>query len=340
MGGLARKATAIDNLRSEGFNVLILDAGNLFFKKEVLSPGTPTEIGKMTAEIIVNSFNKIGCHAFSPGSKDFAAGLQFVQKMQMLASFPFISANIQDINGNRLFDPYTIIDIHGVSIGIIGLASNFNHSEIFVKDPIESLNELVNEVKSQSQILVLMFDSEESDHTKLQSLGYPIDLIIRSKAKTRSQDGGNKGIPAYSCGDRGKYLYQFDITILDPNKKFIDIVHYENQISRAEKQLSKMRQGNLMIDLKNLYKDDQQSLRKIETYESQINKANNTIRGKQNFIRMKKHELGKTIIDRPDILDIVQNGKSKIEKLFGPQPPPGKHKHIHHDHDGDGIPDH
>ena len=74
--------------------MLILDAGNLLFKKESLSPGTPTEVGKMTAEIIVSAFNEIGCHAFSPGSKDFAAGLTFVQEMQKLANFPFISANI------------------------------------------------------------------------------------------------------------------------------------------------------------------------------------------------------------------------------------------------------
>ncbi len=106
------------------------------FKKESLIPGTPTETGKMTAETIVSAFNGIGCHGFSPGSKDFAAGLAFVQEMQMLANFPFISANIQDINGNRLFDPYLIIDVEGVSVGIIGLASNFMHSEVYVQDPM------------------------------------------------------------------------------------------------------------------------------------------------------------------------------------------------------------
>ena len=102
---------------------------------------------------------------------------------------------------------------------------------MFVQDPIEALSGLVNEVDSQSDLLVLMFDSEESDHSKLQASGYPIDLVIRSKSKTRSQDGGSKDIPAYSCGDRGKYLYQFDITFSDPNNEFIDMAVYENKIS-------------------------------------------------------------------------------------------------------------
>ena len=220
--------------------MLILDAGNLLFKKEALSPGTPTEIAKITAEIIVTAFNDIGCHAFSPGSKDFAAGLDFVQEMQLKANFPFISANIQDINGNRLFDPYLIIDVEGLSVGIIGLASNFNHSDIYVQDPIDALSELVGEVNNQSDVLVLMFDSDEADIIKLQTAGFPIDLIIRSKAKTRSQDGGERNIPAYSCGDRGKYLYQFDLTMTDPNTQFIDLAIYENKSSRAEKKLNKI----------------------------------------------------------------------------------------------------
>ena len=48
LGGLARKATIIDEMRSEGFDVIILDAVNLLFKKENLGPGTPKEIAKAT----------------------------------------------------------------------------------------------------------------------------------------------------------------------------------------------------------------------------------------------------------------------------------------------------
>ena len=293
----------------------------------------------------MSAFNDIGCHAFSPGSKDFAAGLDFVQKMQMLAKFPFISANIMDVNGNRLFDPYLIAEVESVSIGIIGLASKFTHSEVFIQDPIESLNEIVNEVESQSDVIVLMFDSEEADISKLQISDYPIDLVIRSKSKTRSQDGGRRDIPAYSCGDRGKYLYQFDLVIVDPNQGFTDVAVYENQVSQAEKKLNKMRQGNLLIDLQNVYKDDPASLKKIDTYESQIKSAKLALDNIVNSINMSKHELDKNITDRPDILRIVDAGKAKIENSYGPQPPPGTppgkgHKHIMHDHDGDGVPDH
>jgi 2',3'-cyclic-nucleotide 2'-phosphodiesterase (5'-nucleotidase family) len=299
-----------------------------------LGPGTPTEISKLTAEIIISSFNKIGCHAFSPGSKDFAAGLNFVKEMQNLAKFPFISANIFDINGNRLFDPYTIIDVSGLSVGVIGLASRFTNSEVYVNNPIESLNEIVSEVNNQSDVLLLLFDSQESDISQIQETEMPIDLIIRSKSRTRSQDGGVKRIPSYSCGDRGKYLYQFDLTIIDPSKNFTDLAIYQNKKSKAEKILNKMRKGNVVSDLHNLYKDDPLSLKKIKTHENQIQSANIALENSINTISIKKHELGKTIIDRPDILKIVDKGKKRIEKNFGPQLP------VKHDHNNDGIPDH
>jgi hypothetical protein len=106
-----------------------------------------------------------------------------------------------------------------------------------------------------------------------------------------------------------------------------------------------MRQGNLMVDLRNLYKDDPQLLKKIDIYESQIETAKKAMGDNQNIISMNKHELAKTVTDRPDVLQIVEAGKAKISQIHGPQPasgtPHGKgQKHIGHDHDGDGTPDH
>ena len=329
LGGLARKATIIDQLRSEGYDVLILDAGNLLFKKDKLEVGTPFEVAKSTAKIIVDAYNKTGCHAFSPGSKDFAAGLSFIQNMQSKANFPFISANIKDINGNRIFDPYTIIDIQDLSVGIIGLASKFIHSEVLVENPLVSLSKIINEVDAQSDIVILLFDSEESDIKELHNKNFAIDFMVRSKAKLQSQDGGNKKIPVYSCGDRGKYLYQYDLNIKKSQERFLDIAYFEKQINRANQKLNKMKEGNLMADLYLLYKDDPSSLQKIERYQNDINYAQEMLANSINTIKVKKHALDKNISDRPDILNIVDKGKMKIEELFGPQP---KHDHDHHHH--------
>ena len=259
--------------------------------------------------------------------------MAFVQDMQERATFPFVSANIQDSNGSRIFDPYIVVDTEGISVGIIGLASGFNHSEVYVQNPMEALAEVVNEVDGQADVVILLFDSEETDITQLHASGYPIDFVIRSKAKLQSGDGGNKNIPVYSCGDRGKYVYQFDLTIIQPNAKFMDVAFYEKQISRAQQKLNKMKQGNLMADLRTLYKDEPQTLKKIDTYETQIESSRKAIAEGVNTISLKKHPLDKTVTDRPDILSIVDSGKAERNRLFGPQLPekvlPGHEGHNH-----------
>ena len=57
LGGLARKATIIDNVKSEGYNPIIVDAGNLFFKSNKPVVGLNSEINKINANVIVESFN-------------------------------------------------------------------------------------------------------------------------------------------------------------------------------------------------------------------------------------------------------------------------------------------
>ena len=49
MGGLARKATIIENLSNQNINPIVLDAGDLFFKKDKIEPGITTDIAKINA---------------------------------------------------------------------------------------------------------------------------------------------------------------------------------------------------------------------------------------------------------------------------------------------------
>ena len=89
-----------------------------------------------------------------------------------------------------------------------------------------------------------------------------------------------------------------------------------------------------MADLMQLYKDDPAALKKINTYETQIESSEKAIAGGVNTISLKKHPLDKMVTDRPDILSIVDRGKAERDQLFGPQLPekvlqPGHEGHNH-----------
>ena len=222
--------------------------------------------------------------------------------------------------------------MNGTKVGFIGLTSKFNNDEITVSDPIDALATVFQKVRSESDLVVLLFHSIESDIRKLHNLNLNIDLVLRSKAKTRSKDGGGKAIPVYSLGDRGKYLYQFDFIENEPGQPFIDRIAYENLIETSKKKLDRISAGNKDADLRKMYKDDPQTLSKINKSYSDMADSEIILDNIINEIVMVKHELGKSIDSSTEILQIIDIGKLQLEDLYGPIPDPQSFPHGHPNH--------
>ncbi len=336
MGGLARKATVLDEASIEVDNFFVVDAGNLFFKAATIPDAINLEISQINAEIILESFNSMGCNAFSPGSFDFAAGLNYLQKLEKMSNFPFVSCNILDNDNNLLFKPYVIEEVGNYNVAFIGLASSFDSEDVIVGGQIEYLLKVLQDLEGKSDFNVLLFNSNDSDLSTIYNQKFNVDLIIRSKDKKRSSDGGSQ-IPTFSLGDRGKIIYQFDVNITNPNEELVDVAWCENTIKRVESRLEKMKKGDLLVDLRELYKDNQATLRRIDSYENQLLLANQKIENVVNSLTFDKIELSKAIADRIDILKIVDEGKVKLNSLSYPALPDHKGRlpgdpHYNHGH--------
>ena len=320
LGGLARKATVIDELKENGTDPIILDAGNLFFKKKTLDPGVTTESAKINAEIIVDSYNAIGCHAFSPGVNDFALGFKQILSLQEEAKFDFISSNITYHNNpNKLiFKPYKIIKRNKKNIAIIGLTSIFASDEISFITPYDALRNIINEVESLADFIILLFDGKDQDLNYFYTNSLNIDLIIKSNnSGIRSSDGGGK-IPTFIIGNRGKVLYDFTLEFNNDEMPFVDVAWCNNSINRINSRLEKMKKGDLEVDLNQLYKNDPTTLNRIKNYNKQLDKAEYLLSNAINTITFEKIELNKAIFDKPSILKIIDAGKLKIKDLIGP----------------------
>tara|TARA_B100001123_G_C15146675_1_gene961828 strand:- start:71 stop:1093 length:1023 start_codon:yes stop_codon:yes gene_type:complete len=324
MGGLARKSTIITTLKSEGHDVIVADAGNLFFKKDKLSSGVTLETAKETSNIIVECFNAIGCDVFSPGSHDFAAGFDFLKILEEKSDFPFISANIFGKYGEKIFEPYVIIEKQGKKIGFLGLASVFMNENVTVKDPFKILKSIINELESKTDMVILLFNASEKDLNRLKTKNYAVDFAVRSRSNLPpkvSKDGGSSNIPVYSIGMRGKYVFEFDINIGDTSSDFIDLMYIQSKLEKSEKFL---RTHNIdfeeSVDLDAEFKDDPKTLKQIknnlETRESLKYQLNNAV----NYFSFEKYSLDKQIKDDLRILSIIDKGKARINELHGPVP--------------------
>lgn len=138
LGGVARRATLIQQIRAENPNTLVFDAGDIF-------QGTPY-FNYFGGELEFKMMTKLGYNAATIGNHDFDNGIDGLENQLPHAGFDFLAANY-DFK-NTILDgktkPYKIYNIDGIKIGVFGLGIELNglvdpslFKETIYLDPIE-----------------------------------------------------------------------------------------------------------------------------------------------------------------------------------------------------------
>ncbi|MGI9550741.1 MAG: bifunctional metallophosphatase/5'-nucleotidase [Aurantibacter sp.] len=115
LGGLARRATLVEQIRQENKNTLLFDAGDIF-------QGTPY-FNFYGGELEFKLMSKLKYDAATIGNHDFDAGLDGLLAQMPHATFKMLSANYDFSNTimDGLTEPYHIYEIDGLRIGVYGL---------------------------------------------------------------------------------------------------------------------------------------------------------------------------------------------------------------------------
>jgi hypothetical protein len=179
-------------VRKEGVPTLILNAGNALFKREKLKPNQ-TLSSRLGADLIISSYNIMGCDAFSVGAYDLSLGIDYLIQKESQAKFPFISANLFHRHGRRLFAPYVMKQVGGVQVGIFGLIGDRlkrdkipGGHKIMVEDPREVAKTIVPELKERgADLVVLLTDISGRPLRRMALLGLPIDVIVGSDKRNQ-----------------------------------------------------------------------------------------------------------------------------------------------------------
>ena len=135
---------------------------------------------------------------------------------------------------------------------------------------------------------------------------------------------------------RGKYIFEFDIYIGDNSNNFIDLMHTQSKLDKANNFLNNYDINfNESIDLNVEFKDDPKTLDDIKKNLEKKERLEDILDNPINYFSFIKHSLDKQISDDPKILNIIDIGKEKINKLKGPPLPDDKGRlpgHPHHGH--------
>lgn len=195
MGGVARRAALIENIRRENPNVLLLDAGDIF-------QGTPY-FNYYGGELEFKLMSMMKYDLATIGNHDFDNGIDGLYAQLPNADFEFVSANYDFKNTvmNGHVKPYKIFNKDGIKVGVFGLGISLeglvdkkNYKETVYNDPLTVAQDMSRILKQEQKCdLVICLShigyqyKNEPDKicdTKLATLTKDIDLIIGGHTHT------------------------------------------------------------------------------------------------------------------------------------------------------------
>jgi 5'-nucleotidase / UDP-sugar diphosphatase len=157
-GGLAARATLVKQIRDEvkasGGHVVLLDAGDV-------NTGVP-ESDLQDAEPDFKGMSAMGYEAMALGNHEFDKPLAVLAKQKQWSNFPFLSANIYDKSGKRIYPSHVTLDRAGLKISVVGLTTEdtpkltdpANTQSIEFRPALAEAKSLVPQLRQQSHIVI------------------------------------------------------------------------------------------------------------------------------------------------------------------------------------------
>ena len=192
-GGVSRRYTLIENIRTENPNTLLLDAGDIF-------QGTPY-FNFYGGELEFKLMSMMRYDAATIGNHDFDNGIEGLYAKLPHADFQFLSANYDF--SNTVMDghvkPYKIFSKEGIRIGVFGLGIQLEglvgkkmYKETVYLDPVEIAADTARNLREEEncQLVICLshlgyhYQTDKISDLRLASLTKDIDLIIGGHTHT------------------------------------------------------------------------------------------------------------------------------------------------------------
>ena len=171
--GLAKTANLIHQAREEVKNSVLVDNGDLIQGSPMADYALNKGLNKGEIHPVYKALNTLDYVVGNIGNHEFNFGLDFLQKSQAGANFPYVNANVYDAKTNKpFFRQYIILDKpvvdrdgkqHTIKIGYIGFVppqimqwDKLNlEGKVIVKDITQTAKELVPEMKKQGADIIV-----------------------------------------------------------------------------------------------------------------------------------------------------------------------------------------
>ena len=218
-GGLPQRMTLLKQIRESSQNAIFLDGGDCF-----------TTMGRQRKdETVIQIYELFDYTAIGVGDQEFINGWRFFKHKLISSKLNLISSNLfEKSTGKNVVNPYKIIDINNMRIGIASVASPSVFSdlpaskiaELDIRSVRETLALLKKRDQSKADIWILLAQLDDRELAAISEIAPWFRIIIQGHASH---------IPEHtylelsdqiivSAGVEGQYLGRLDVRI-DAQKK-------------------------------------------------------------------------------------------------------------------------
>jgi 2',3'-cyclic-nucleotide 2'-phosphodiesterase/3'-nucleotidase len=231
-------------MKEEGGNLLLVDAGNLFFRKSPTSQARRKD-ALLKVDVLVRAYEEMGYAAVNVGEKDLIMGLGFLHEIAKMAKFSLVSANLIDRKTRKpVFRPFIREEVSGIKIGITGLISRWVNEVLKEKepylevlDPLDAVKPYVEELRKSCDIVVVLSQLGQRGDRELALEVPGIDVIVGGGWSKRIRYSRIRETIMYRLEPRGGYLGKLDLFLTRKDKplRLTDHEQKEREVTKLEK---------------------------------------------------------------------------------------------------------
>lgn len=192
---LARIAGKVNEMRNDGENVLLLDAGDTLHGRPIANLFSGYSVTQIR--------NSMGVDAAVPGNHDFNYGSKRLVQLAGYTDYPWLAANLVDQSGAKLLDTNVIKTFDGYKVGIFGLATPEtvykshpdNVAGLTFKDPLATAQAYAKKLKEAGCDYIIALGhigldgSTEITSADICDAVPEIDLFVDGHSHTQLENG-------------------------------------------------------------------------------------------------------------------------------------------------------
>ncbi|MFU8862124.1 MAG: bifunctional metallophosphatase/5'-nucleotidase, partial [Cyclonatronaceae bacterium] len=171
IGGLPFVSGYIRSIRSGRSDVLVLDAGDVAEKGEIVAR-------KTNSEFTFEMMGRVGYHAWAPGNHDYDFGIDALHRFTSLAGMDIVCINLLREDGTLEFSPSAVYTINDVTIGVIGAIAPRDRPSLNLEETAFAIRDEASRLRESTDLVIGLMHISNRDALRIAQVATELDIII------------------------------------------------------------------------------------------------------------------------------------------------------------------